>query len=113
MKIMPIPDELLGDAITLLEPAEHGYRETEVVNVRVDRTNAVSDFNSAHTRDTTEITIYYDCENSRPSLVDFSAGMQAEYCGELFEIIKVKRYCAAAPHHYTITARKIGGSFMG
>lgn len=59
MKIMPIPDELLGDSITLFEPTDSGYRETEVVNVRVDRTNSVTDFNSAHTRDTTEITIYY------------------------------------------------------
>ncbi len=113
MKIMPIPDELLGDSITLFEPTDSGYRETEVVNVRVDRTNSVTDFNSAHTRDTTEITIYYDCENSRPSFIDFSAGMQAEYCGERFEIIKVKRYCAVNPHHYTITARKLGGQFMG
>ncbi|MDE6031352.1 MAG: minor capsid protein [Oscillospiraceae bacterium] len=113
MKIMPIPDELLGDAITLFEPTASGFRETEVVNVRVDRTNSVTDFNSAHTRDTTEITVYYDCENSRPSLMDFSVGMQVEYRGERFEIIKVKRYCAVNPHHYTITARKIGGQFRG
>ena len=113
MNIKPIPDELLGDAVTLYEPTSSGYRKTEVVNVRVDRTNSVTDFTSAHTRDTTEITIYYDCENSRPSYVDFAAGMQAEYCGERFEIIKVKRYCAVNPHHYTITARKISGQFRG
>lgn len=113
MNVMPIPNELLGDSVTLFKPTSLGFSEMEIVNVRVDRTSSVTDFNSAHTRDTTEITIYYDCENSRPSYAEFSAGMQVEYWGERFEIIKVKRYCAVNPHHYTITARKISGQFKG
>lgn len=34
MKIMPIPDELLGDSITLLEPTISGYRETEIIHAQ-------------------------------------------------------------------------------
>lgn len=113
MTIKPIPDELLGDAIILHTPASGGFEDTEVWNVRVDRTNTITDFTSAHTRDTTEITIYYDCENSRPKYTDFAVGQQVSYCGERYELLEVKRYCSGEPHHYTIKARKISGFFTG
>jgi hypothetical protein len=111
--INPIPDSLLGDSFSLIEPNKNGFERTEISNVRIDRTSAVSDYSSQRMRDTTELSIIFDCENSLPKYAEFCAGQQAEYCGETFEIVEVKLYSSDKPHHYTLKAKKTGGSFTG
>ena len=106
--IRAIPQELLGESFTLIIPNGDGFDEILVRNVRVKKKSAVSDYSSARMRDVSELVIYYDCANSLPHGLDFTAGMQLEYGGELFEVLEAKLFCGTAPHHRRITARKIG-----
>lgn len=107
MNVKPIPNSLLGDDFYLYVPTESGWIRRLIENVRIERTSAVSSPTAANTRDISEITIWYDYENSYP-YEDFSAGMRAEYQGESFEITEVKFYRAEELHHCKIKAVKIG-----
>ncbi len=110
MNVKPIPNSLLGDDFYLYVPTESGWSRQLIENVRVERTSAVSSPTAANSRDVSEITIWYDYENSYPS-ADFSAGTRAKYHGELFEITEVKFYRAEELHHCKIKAVKIGGEY--
>lgn len=113
MNIKPIPNELLGDSFTLLVPAASGgWTEKEIRNVRIERTEAVTEYSSQKQRSNTEITVWFDCVNSSPK-TDFSAGMKARYRGEIFVITEHKVYFAGAPHHCRFKARKVGGEYTG
>ncbi len=109
MKIKPIPDMLLGDSFTLVTPEEDGFRREEIFNVRVERTSAAQDFSSASPKDATKLVAYFDCFASQPVGTVFSAGQQAEYCGEVFEIVEARLFTGDAPHHWKIIGRKIDG----
>lgn len=114
MNIMPIPAELLTDSFILLTPDKSGgYSGTHIYDVRIVRSNRISDYVSTRMRDSTELTIYYDYENSYPFNVQFSAGQLAEYLGERFELTEVKAFGADKIHHYRITAVKTGGEYSG
>ena len=107
MNVKPIPNSLLGDEFYLYVPTESGWSRQLIQNVRVERTSAVSSPTAANTRDISEITIWYDYENSYP-YEDFSAGMRVRYQGEDFEITEVKFFRAEELHHCRIKAVKIG-----
>lgn len=106
--IRPIPAELLRDSFTLIVPAGNDFEQTLVRNVRAVKKSAVSDYASTRMRDAGELTIYYDCANSLPRSMEFTAGMQLEYGGELFEVLEAKLFSSTAPHHWKLTAKKIG-----
>lgn len=110
MTVKPIPDILLGDSITLLTPAPGKWNETKINNVRVERTEAVSDYSSQKARDNTELTVWFDYERSSPK-AEFSAGMRISFRGEIYEITESRIYRADAPHHCKFRARKIGGEY--
>lgn len=110
MNVRPIPDSLLGDDFYLYEPTERGWRETLIENVRIERTSAVSSPTADKTHNVSEITIWYDYENSYPS-ADFSAGMRAKYHGEDYKITEVKFFRAEELHHCRIKAVKISGEY--
>lgn len=82
MKIDPIPIELLTDSVTLLTPTDSGYSGTVLGNVRVIRTSTVTDHLVTHTRDRSELVVYFDCVNSTPMGTEFNAGQSLEYFGE-------------------------------
>lgn len=109
MKIPPIPNVLLTDEFVLLVPNGEGYKKTMVESVRITEKSAISDYVTANVKELSQITIYYDCERSYPSELEFKAGMNVQYGGELWEITEANRYGIDSPHHYTITARKICG----
>lgn len=109
MKIMPIPDFLLCDSFVLLVPLKSGFRRVAVENVRVERTSRISDYSSARMRDTTQITVYFDCEKSLPSDTEFCAGQLAEFDGERYELTEVRLFSADSAHHVRIKADKISG----
>lgn len=110
MTINPIPDALLGDSFTLLVPTRNGFSRTEVDNVRVERKSAVSDMTATRMRDVTELVVYYDCVSSYPEGMEFQAGQQAEYDGEVFEILEAQMFSGESPHHWKLVCRKTGGS---
>lgn len=113
MTIKPIPDELLGDSFTLAVPTAHGFDKTEISNIRAERTSSVSDYTATRMRDVSELVIYYDCERSYPVGTSFRAGQQAEYCGEVFEILEARLFSGEAPHHWRLKCRHVGGEFDG
>ena len=88
MKIDPIPIELLTDSVTLLTPTDSGYSSTVLRNVRVIRTSTVTDHLVTHTRDRSELVVYFDCVNSTPMGTEFNAGQSLEYFGEKYEIVE-------------------------
>lgn len=108
MTINPIPDALLGDSFTLLVPTQNGFSRTEVYNVRVERKSAVSDITATRMRDVTELVVYYDCVSSFPEGIEFQAGQQAEYDGEVFEVLEAKLFSGESPHHWKLVCRKTG-----
>lgn len=113
MTIKPIPGELLGDSFTLVSPVKSGGTErTEINNVRIERVNSVADYTTT-ARDCTELSIWFDCTNSRPLGAEFSAGQRAEYMGEEYELTEVRELGAGRPHHIRIKARKINGEYIG
>lgn len=107
MQPRPIPYDLLTDEMTLLCPRESGYENIEICNVRVISASRISEYNSVRGRDTSEITVYYDCENSYPSDVDFEAGMLILYNDTRYEILSAEQFKAETLHHIKITARKV------
>ncbi len=109
--ILPIPSELLTDSAVLKTPSGAGYKTTHLEYVRIIRTSEVTDYTAGRVRDCTEIVMYYDCVNSYPEDVVFSAGQLLEYCGEEYELVKSELFAGEEPHHYRITARKTGGAF--
>lgn len=113
MKINPIPDELLGDEFVLITPEKNGgISRTDIYNVRVERTDAVAD-NISSARMSTELSIWFDCENSLPAGAEFPAGARAEYRGEIYELTEVRVLGADTPHHIKIKARKVSGEYTG
>lgn len=107
MQLRPIPYDLLTDEVTLLCPCVDGYESTEIWNVRAVAASRISEYNSVRGRDTSEITVYYDCENSYPSDVEFEAGMLILYNNTRYEIISAEQFKADTLHHIKITARKV------
>lgn len=106
MNIKPIPDELLGDDITLILPTGSGFYRRNIYNVRVEKLEAITDYASRKIRDNTVITVWYDYENSYPQ-ADFPAGARVEYEDCVYEITETKVYSAGSPHHCKFKARKI------
>ena len=103
----PIPMELLADEITLMVPTVDGYDNIEIYNVRVQKKSAVREYNSTAVRDISEITVYYDCENSSPHGVEFLAGMLIQHDDMRYEILTAEQFSAQQLHHIRITARKV------
>ncbi len=103
----PIPMELLADEITLMVPTVDGYDSTEIYNVRVQKKSAVREYNSTAVRDISEITVYYDCENSSPQGVEFLAGMLIQHDDMRYEILTAEQFSAEQLHHIRITARTV------
>ena len=110
--IKPIPAELLTDSALLRTPTQSGYIETALIDVRILRKSAITDYAAGRTRDCTELVMYFDCENSYPYNVEFAAGQTLVYSGESYEITSVELFSGTAPHHYKIKARKTGGEFQ-
>lgn len=109
--ILPIPSALLTDSALLRTPSGDGYKSTRLEYVRIVRTSGMTDYTAGRVRDCTEIVMYYDCVNSYPEEVVFSAGQLLEYCGEEYELVQAELFAGEVPHHYRIKARKIGGQF--
>lgn len=109
--LKPIPAELLTDCAVLRTPTASGFNDTDLIDVRITRINAITDYTAGRTRDCTELVMYFDCVNSYPSDVEFAAGQTIAYCGESFEITSAELFSGTAPHHYRIKARKTGGDF--
>lgn len=115
--LKPIPAELLTDCAVLRTPTASGYKTADLIDVRITRTSAITDYTAGRTRDCTELVMYFDCVNSVYSTesgvgeVEFAAGQTLVYCGESFEIISAELFSGTAPHHYRIKARKTGGEF--
>lgn len=107
MSVRPIPFSLLNDSLTLLVPTEDGYSEYELSSVRVVRRREISDRAAVNVRDISEITVYYDCVNSCPGDMEFSAGMLLEHDSIRYEIVRAEEFSAEGPHHVRITARKV------
>ncbi len=103
----PIPLQLLADEITLMTPTVDGYDSTEIYNVRVQKKSAVREYNSSAVRDISEITVYYDRENSSPQGAEFLAGMLIIHQNMRYEILSAERFAAEQLHHIRITARII------
>lgn len=103
----PIPLGLLADNITLMTPTVDGYDSTEIYDVRVQKKSAVREYNSTAVRDISEITVYYDCENSSPHGVEFLAGMLIVHEEVRYEILEAEQFSAERLHHIRITARKV------
>ena len=99
--------------MTLRTPAEGGYSQTVLDNVRVVRTSTVTDHLVTHTRERSELIVYYDCVNSTPTGTQFNAGQSLNYSGEIYEIVEATLFSGESPHHYRIRGRKTGGEFNG
>lgn len=102
-----IPLSLLNDEITLMTPTVDGYDSIEVYNVRVQKKSAVREHNSSAVRDISEITVYYDCENSHPLGVEFLAGMLIMHEDMRYEILSAEQFAAEKLHHIRIIARSV------
>lgn len=109
MNVKPIPAELLTDSVTLRTPTASGYSDQTLYDVRIIRTSAVTDHLVTHTRERSEIVMYFDCVNSSPADTQFSAGQSLLYCGEIFEIIEAVLFAGEEPHHYRVKGRKTSG----
>lgn len=106
MKVKPIPNELLGDKITLITPTGTGFTETPIANVRVERSENIEGLSSNDPRNCAEITVWADYRNS--TWADFPVGAKVRYNNEIFEIVEQKVYRAGEPHHCKFKARKTG-----
>ncbi len=109
MNIRPIPAELLTDSVTLRTPAASGYSDQLLSDVRIIRTSEVTDHLVTHTRERSEIIMYFDCVNSFPADTQFAAGQSLLYCGEIYEIVEAVLFAGEEPHHYRVRGRKTGG----
>lgn len=108
MNVKPIPNELLGDSITLILPTAAGKTEKKISNVRVELSDFVGDYSSKSPNDGGEITVWADKENS--TAAEFPVGARVRYRSMTFEIIESKTFYAAVnkPHHIKFKARKTG-----
>ena len=106
MTVKPIPNELLGDSITLVFPKDTGYIEKPISNVRVERSEELSGYSTKDPRARTELTVWVDYRNS--TWAEFPVGARVRYNTELFEITEQKVYRAGEPHHCKFKAVKIG-----
>ncbi len=109
--IKPIPAELLTECALLLTPTANGYSEESLTDVRVVRTDKITDFAAERSRDCTGIIMYFDCVNSFPADAEFHAGQSLVYRGETYEITEAELFSGAEPHHYRIKAGKTGGEY--
>lgn len=109
--VKPIPAELLTDCAVLKTPSASGYKDVNLIDVRIVRTSGITDYAAGRTRDCTELVMYFDCVNSFPQNTVFSAGQLIEYCGEAYEIIQAELFAGTEPHHYKVKARKTSGEF--
>lgn len=103
MNIEPIPNSLLGDDIILQKPEENGRTDYSVTNVRVERSYSIESFQSGAKRNSSELTVWFDCENSF-SPIDIAVGMSIKYGGEIFDIVKIDVLRGTSPHHLKISA---------
>lgn len=110
MKIKPIPQELLGDSLTLIYPTKTGALETPISNVRVERSESVEGNSSGDAKSTAQITVWVD--HCRSTWAEFPIGARVRYNGEMFEIKERKVYRAGVPHHLKFTAKKIGDELI-
>ena len=106
MNVKPIPNELLGDSITLIVPKSTGYTETQISNVRVELSENIDGYSTNDPRARAEITVWVDYHNS--TWKDFPVGAKVRYNNEVFEIAEQKIYLAGEPHHCKFRAIKIG-----
>lgn len=106
MKVKPIPQELLGDDLTLIYPTKTGATETPISNVRVERSESVEGNSSGDAKSTVQITVWVDYHRS--TWAEFPIGARVRYNGELFEIKERRVYNAGTPHHLKFTANKTG-----
>lgn len=102
MNIEPIPNELLGDNITLILPTGRGASEKRVENVRAVRSEKIS----GGTVGLAELTVFVDRRNS--TWADFPIGARVRFGTELFEITESRVYRAVEDHHCKFKATKIG-----
>lgn len=107
MKIEPIPNELLGDEIIVQKPADGGWSDCPISNVRAEITKAVDSGYPDSPKNGTRLTVWYDYVNSTPQ-TDIECGMRIIYGGEIFNVVNVKLFRAVMPHHLKITAIKLG-----
>lgn len=106
MNVKPIPNELLGDSVTLIIPRSAGSAETPISNVRVERSEDIGGYASDEPRGHAAITVWVDRRNS--TWTDFPVGARVRYNNELFEIAEQKVYHVGTPHHCKFRAIKIG-----
>ena len=106
MNVKPIPNELLGDSLTLIVQKSTGFTETPIDNVRVEREEDIEGYSTKDSHGRVEITVWIDYRNS--TWTDFPVGAKVRYKGELFEIAEQKIYRAGEPHHCKFRAIKIG-----
>ena len=106
MNVMPIPNELLGDNITLITPTGSGFSETLIANVRVERTENIDGYSTNDPRARAGITVWVDRQNS--TWTDFPIGARVKLDTEIYEIVEQKVYRAGKPHHCKFRAIKIG-----
>lgn len=110
MRIKPIPQELLGDSLTLICPTKTGSLETPISNVRVERSESIEGNSSGDAKSTAEITVWVDYRRS--TRAEFPIGARVRYNGEVFEVDTRKVYRAGIPHHLKFTAKKIGDELI-
>ena len=106
MNVKPIPNELLGESITLIIPKGTGFAETLIENVRVEREEDIEGYATKDPHRHVGITVWVDYRNS--TWTDFPVGAKVRYKGEDFEIAEQKIYRAGEPHHCKFRAIKIG-----
>ena len=106
MNVKPIPNELLGDSLTLIVQKSAGFTETPIANVRVERSEDIEGYSTKDPNGRVEITVWVDYHNS--TWAEFPVGAKVRYNGELFEIAEQKIYRAGEPHHCKFRAIKIG-----
>lgn len=102
MNVSPIPNELLGDSVTLILPTKNGSLEKRISNVRVEHSEKISN----NTREVDEITVWVDRRHS--TWTDFPIGARVAFEGAVFEITETKVYRAKEEHHCKFKATKIG-----
>ncbi|MBQ8171950.1 MAG: hypothetical protein IJZ95_08185 [Oscillospiraceae bacterium] len=107
MTIRPIPSSLLNDTVVLMIPSASGYISHDISSVRVVRSSKVSEYSAVRVRDSSVITVYYDCTVSKPTGMAFSAGMLIVFDGVRYELLSAEEFKAEAPHHIRLTAKKV------
>ena len=107
MDIRPIPRKLLCDSVLLSVPAADGYSVTEISSVRVVCGSKLKGYADSSMKEMSELIVYYDCVNSVPADVKFSAGMSLIFHDRRYEILSAEEFSGEGPHHIRITARAV------